>query len=102
MTNVYTVKDWNNEATGELKPKLFQEVDHEIYSQMYEVLPPYPLKKEVEKKLETKLNTSFIQSFCMGEAYTTDNEDNYLYKSFAKTKDNTCIYLGLQRAEYDY
>lgn len=102
MTNVYTVKDWDNEATGELNPKQFQQVDNEIYSQMYEVLPPLPLKKEVEKKLENKLNTSFVQSFCMGEAYTTDNQDNYLYESFAKTKDNTCIYLGLQRAEYDY
>lgn len=33
---------------------------------------------------------------------TMDDKDNYLYESFAKTKDNTCIYLGLQRAEYDY
>ena len=100
--NVYTIEDWNNEATGELNPKLFQEVDHEIYSQMYEVLPPYPLKEEVEKKLENQLGIKLVQTFCMGEAYTTDDEDNYLYKSFAKTKDNTCIYLGLQRAEYDY
>lgn len=102
--NVYTIEDWDNEATGELKPKLFQEVDHEIYSQMYEVMPPYPLEKVTQKILENQLGIKFIQTFCMGEAYTTDDDDpeSYLYESFGKTKDGKCYYLGLRRSEYDY
>ena len=102
--NVYSIEDWDNEANGELNPKLFQEVDHEIYSQMYEVLPPYPLEKVTQKILENQLGIKFVQTFCMGEAYTTDDDDpeSYLYKSFGKTKDGKCYYLGLRRAEYDY
>ena len=102
MNNVYTMKDWNNEATGELKPKLFQEVDHEIYSEMYYVLPPLPLEKATKKILENQLGIKFIQTFCMGEAYTTDDDDNYLYESFGKAKNGKCYYLGLRRSEYDY
>lgn len=102
MTNVYTMKDWNNEATGELNPKLFQEVDHEIYSEMYEVLPPLPLEKATKKILENQLGIKFVQTFCMGEAYTTDDDDNYLYESFGKAEDGKCYYLGLRRSEYDY
>lgn len=104
MNNVYTVKDWNNEANGELNPKLFQEVEHEIYSEMYCVLPPLPLEKATKKILENQLGIKFIQSFCTGEAYTTDDDDpeRYLYKSFAKTEDGKCYYLGLRRSEYDY
>ena len=30
--NVYTIEDWNKEASGELNPKLYQEAAHEIYS----------------------------------------------------------------------
>ena len=100
--NVYTIEDWNNEANGELKPKLFQEVDHEIYTQMYEVLPPYSLEKVTQKILESQLGIKFIQTFCMGEAYTTDDDENYLYKSFGKAKNGKCYYLGLRRSEYDY
>ena len=73
MTNVYTIEDWKKD--GELNPKLFQEVDHEIYSEMYEVLPPYPLEKATKKILENQLGIKFIQTFCVGEAYTTDDDD---------------------------
>lgn len=98
--NVYTMEDWKKD--GELNPKLFQEVDNEIYSEMFEVLPPYPLEKATKKILENQLGIKFIQTFCMGEAYTTDDEDNYLYESFGKAKNGKCYYLGLRRAEYDY
>lgn len=102
MTNVYTIKDWDNEPTGELKPKLFQEVDHEVYSQMYEVLPPYPLEKVTRKILENQLGIKFIQTFCVGEAYDQDDDENYLYKSFGKAENGKCYYLGLRRSEYGY
>lgn len=102
MTNVYTIEDWNNEANGELNPKLFQEVDNEVYSEMFEVLPPYPLEKATKKILENQLGIKFIQTFCMGEAYTTDDDENYLYKSFGKAEDGKCYYLGLRCSEYDY
>ena len=32
MTNVYTMKDWNNEATRELNPKLLSEHFKAIHS----------------------------------------------------------------------
>lgn len=102
MTNVYTIEDWDNEANGELNPQLFQEVDHEVYSQMYEVLPPYPLEKVTRKILENQLGIKFIQTFCLGEAYDKDDEENYLYKSFGKAEDGKCYYLGLRRSECDY
>ena len=102
--NVYTMEDWDNEANGELNPKLFQEFDHEIYSEMYCVLPPLPLEKATKKILENQLGIKFIQTFCVGEAYTTDDDDpeRYLYESFGKAEDGKCYYLGLRRAEYDY
>ena len=100
MTNVYTMEDWKKD--GELNPKLFQEVEEEVYSDMFEVLPPLPLEKVTQKILENQLGIKFIQTFCLGEAYTTDDEDNYLYESFGKAEDGKCYYLGLRRAEYDY
>lgn len=99
---IYTMADWKKD--GELNPQLFQEVEEEVYSDMYCVLPPLPLEEVTEKSLENQLGVKFIQSFCTGEAYTTDDDDpeRYLYKSFAKTEENKFIYLGLRRAEYDY
>lgn len=99
---IYTMADWKKD--GELNPQLFQEVEEEVYSDMYCVLPPLPLEEVTEKILENQLGVKFIQSFCTGEPYTTDDDDpeRYLYKSFAKTEENKFIYLGLRRAEYDY
>lgn len=98
---IYTMQDWKRDV--ELSPQLFQKVEHDIYSDMYCVLPPLPLEQVTEKILEKQLGVKFIQSFCVGEAYTTDDDDpeSYLYKSFAKTVNDKCIYLGLRHAEYD-
>ncbi|MCD5424415.1 hypothetical protein [Limosilactobacillus fermentum] len=94
---VYTVKDWNKD--GELTPQLFQEVEHEIYSDMYCVLPPYPLEEVTQEILEHQLGLKFIQTFCVGEEYSQDDDGYYLYKSFGKTRDGKCYYLGLRRSE---
>lgn len=96
--SIYTMKDWNKD--GELTPQLFQEVEHEIYSDMYCVLPPYTLEEVTKEILESQLGIKFIQTFCVGEEYDQDDDGNYLYKSFGKTADGKCFYLGLRRSEY--
>ena len=96
--SVYTVNDWKKD--GELSPRLFQEVDREVYSDMYCVLPPYQLEEATQKILERQLGVKFIQAFCVGEEYSQDDDGNYLYKSFGKTADEKCFYLGLRRSEY--
>ena len=45
---IYTMADWKKD--GELNPQLFQEVEEEVYSDMYCVLPPLPLE-EVTKEI---------------------------------------------------
>ena len=80
--SIYTMKDWNKD--GELTPQLFQEVEHEIYSDMYCVLPPYTLEEVTKEILESQSGIKFIQTFCVGEEYDQDDDGNYLYKSFGK------------------
>ena len=97
MTNVYTTNDWDRD--GDLNPQLFQEVEHSIYIEMFNTLPPYTLDHVTQQILENQLGVKFVDTFCMGEAYDTDDEDNELYMSFGKTNDGKCYYLGLRKAE---
>lgn len=97
MTNVYTTKDW--ERDGELNPQLFQEVEYSIYTEMFNTLPPYTLDHVTQRILENQLDIKFVDTFCMGEAYDMDDEDNELYMAFGKTVNGKCYYLGLRRAE---
>ena len=97
MTTVYTIKDWNRD--GELKPQLFQEVEQSIYTEMFNTLPPYTLEYVTQQILENQLNIKFVDTFCMGEAYTMDDDDNELYMTFGKVANGKCYYLGLRRAE---
>ena len=97
MTNVYTTKDWDRD--GELNPQLFQEVEHSIYTEMFNTLPPYKLESATQQILENQLGIKFVDTFCMGEAYDMDDEDNELYMAFGKANDGKCYYLGLRRAE---
>lgn len=97
MNNVYTTTDWDND--GELNPQLFQEVEHSIYIEMFNTLPPYQLDHVTQQILEKQLGVKFVDTFCMGEAYDMDDEDNELYMAFGKTTDGKCYYLGLRKAE---
>ena len=99
MSNVYTTKDWIRD--GELNPQLFQEVEHSIYTGMFNALPPYKLESATQQILENQLGVKFTDTFCIGEAYGMDDEDedNELYMAFGKTTDGKCYYLGLRRAE---
>ena len=97
MSNVYTTKDWDHD--GELNPQLFQEVEHPIYTEMFNILPPYKLESVTQRILENQLGIKFVDTFCMGEAYDRDDDGNELYMAFGKANDGKCYYLGLRRAE---
>ena len=66
---------------------------------MFNTLPPYKLESVTQRILENQLGIKFVDTFCMGEAYDMDDDDNELYMAFGKTADNKCYYLGLRRAE---
>ena len=75
MTNVYTTKDWDRD--GELNPQLFQEVEHSIYTEMFNILPPYTLDHVTQQILENQLGIKFVDTFCMGEAYDLEFNEGH-------------------------
>ena len=84
---MYTRADWERDRSFSAAPG--QEIDPEIYDEMYDALPPYSLPRCL------KLNCLIQSGFMLGEAYDFDPETKKLrYMTFTR-RNGHCYYEGL-------
>lgn len=92
--NIYTTDDWANDRTFSAEPG--QEIDAEIYEEMFNCVPPYRLPRvavtETYKKYSVYMNAGFL----MGEPATCDRNGASLYMAFGRNDDHY-YYLGLYK-----
>lgn len=79
----YTKEDWHRDRNFNAQPG--QEVDEEIYDEMFDVMPParMPMREE----------TAGYVGFCVGEPASTDEDGNLTFSTFGK-REGKYYYLG--------
>ncbi len=91
----YTREDWS--IDGNFSAEIGQEIEEEIYWQMYDCLPPFSLTGGTP--LNRKLG--IVAGFRVGEPYIHDEycngkEYGAFYSAFGKTADGKFYFLGEQ------
>ncbi len=81
--SIYTREDWTRDRNFSAKPG--QEIEEDIYEDMFDALPPYGLPRRPE--------TAGYTGFCMGEPANTDKDGHLTYLAFGKLRGK-CYYLG--------
>jgi len=87
----YTMKDWEKDNIFNANPG--QEVDYEIYEEMYNVLPPMHLATSNRDKAKENYGLNIVSGFLVSEPYGY-NEHGSTYSAFGKTEDNKYYFLG--------
>lgn len=93
---IYTREQWAADAGFKARPG--QEIEPEIYDDMFNVVPPKDIpRKELHRLTEAAGLGSMEGAFLMGEANTGDAEGHTLYLAFGR-QGSRCFFLGLARA----
>lgn len=81
---IYTREDWHRDRS--FGAVAGQEVEEEIYEEMFDLLPPLslPVRRET---------VGYDEGFCVSEPHSTDEKGRETYSAFAK-KNGHCYFLG--------
>lgn len=97
---VYTAHRWEDD--GELKAEPGQEIDEQIYNDMFNVLPPLPLPRAATAETWKRYRIPIHGGFMMGEPITSDSEKGLQYMAFGFNgfgHGEKYFYLGLYPEE---
>lgn len=96
---VYTMDQWKADRDFRAQPG--QEIEAEVYEEMYNCIPPKGLPAATARDAWSKYNIPVHAGFLMGEPHSSD-KDGFLYHAFGNNyfgKRERYFYLGLSHPE---
>lgn len=93
---MYTLENWRKDGSFKAMPG--QEISEELYEEMFNVLPPLSLPRNVAENALNELKIPVHAGFMMSEPHDTDPEGRTLFLAFGKNNyghGDHYFYLGL-------